>query len=94
MSGHRVLQLFVPADAEATIPAACRGTVLAGVVEETNMAAPASTLSRILIIVLLAVTAAGCELIGDIFQAGMWVGAIGIILVVVLVVFAVGKFRG
>lgn len=51
------------------------------------------TLLRILLIVLLAVSAAGCELVGGIFKAGVWVGAIGIVLLVVLVVVAVGKFR-
>ena len=50
-------------------------------------------LLRIMLIVLLAVSAAGCELVGGIFKAGVWVGAIGIILVVVLVVVVVGKFR-
>ena len=58
------------------------------------MVVPASNLTRILLIVLLAVSAAGCELIGGIFKAGIWVGAIGVILVVVLLVVAVGKFRG
>jgi len=57
------------------------------------MVAPASTLTRILFIVLLAVSAAGCELIGGIFKAGMWVGAIVVILIAVLLVVVVGKFR-
>jgi hypothetical protein len=64
------------------------------VVEERIMVVTASTLTRILLIVLLAVSAAGCELIGGIFKAGVWVGAIGIILIVVLVVVVVGKMRG
>jgi hypothetical protein len=49
---------------------------------------------RILLIVLLALSAAGCELIGGIFKAGVWVGAIGIILIVVVVVWGVAKIRG
>jgi hypothetical protein len=49
---------------------------------------------RILFIVLLAVSAAGCELIGGIFKAGVWVGAIGVVLVVVLLVVVVGKMKG
>jgi hypothetical protein len=57
------------------------------------MMVPASHVTRILLIVLLAVSAAGCELIGGIFKAGIWVGAIGVILIVVLLVMAVGKFR-
>lgn len=57
------------------------------------MAVAASTLTRIMFIVLLAVSTAGCELIGGIFKAGIWVGAIGVILIVVLLVVVVGKFR-
>ena len=57
------------------------------------MAVAASTLTRILFIVLLAVSTAGCELIGGIFKAGIWVGAIGVILIVVLLVVVVGKVR-
>jgi hypothetical protein len=58
------------------------------------MLVPASNLTRILFIVLLAVSAAGCELIGGIFKAGVWVGAIGVILVVVLLIFVVAKVKG
>ena len=57
------------------------------------MVVPASSLARILVIVLLAVSAAGCELVGGIFKAGGWVGAIGIILIAVLLFVVVGKFR-
>ena len=58
------------------------------------MAVPATSLMRIMIVVLLAVSAAGCELIGGIFKAGVWVGAIGVILVVVLIIWGVAKARG
>jgi hypothetical protein len=57
------------------------------------MVVPAGNVTRLLLIVLLAVSAAGCELIGGIFKAGIWVGAIGIILIVVLIVFIFGKMR-
>ena len=53
-----------------------------------------TTLIRIMLIVLAAMSAAGCELVGNIFQAGMWVGVIGVILVVVLIVAVVSKFKG
>lgn len=53
-----------------------------------------STLSRIALLVFLGVSAAGCELVGGIFKAGMWVGALGVLLVVVLLVVVVGKLRG
>lgn len=52
-----------------------------------------STLSRIALLVFLGVSAAGCELVGGIFKAGMWIGALGVILVVVLLVVVVGKFK-
>ena len=58
------------------------------------MVVAANNLTRILLIVLLAVSAAGCELIGGIFKAGVWVGAIGIILLVVVALFVVSKLRG
>jgi hypothetical protein len=57
------------------------------------MVVPAGNVTRLLLIVLLAVSAAGCELIGGIFKAGIWVGAIGIILIVFLVIFIIGKMR-
>ena len=54
----------------------------------------ATTLMRIMLIVLAAMSAAGCELVGGIFKAGVWVGAIGVILLVVLLVVGVAKLRG
>jgi hypothetical protein len=54
----------------------------------------ASVWSRIVALVLLGVPLAGCEVVGGIFKAGVWVGALAVIVVVVLLVFAVGKFRG
>lgn len=49
-------------------------------------------LVRLLLIVILAVSAAGCELIGDIFQAGMLVGVILVVLVVGIIVWIARKF--
>jgi hypothetical protein len=57
------------------------------------MAVPVNHVTRILLIVLLAVSAAGCELVGGIFKAGIWVGAIGIILIVVLIMVVAGKMK-
>ena len=54
----------------------------------------ATTLMRIMLIVLAAMSAAGCELIGGIFKAGIWIGAIGVILLVVLLVVGVAKLKG
>ncbi len=53
-----------------------------------------SSLTRIALLVFLGVSAAGCELVGGIFKAGIWIGAIGVILVVVLIVVGVSKMRG
>ena len=55
------------------------------------------SLVRVLMLVLLvvaSVSAAGCEAIGDIFQAGMWVGAIFIVLIIAIVGFIAAKIRG
>ncbi len=53
-----------------------------------------SSLTRIAALVFLALSTTGCELVGGIFKAGIWVGAIGVILVVVLIVVGVSKMRG
>jgi hypothetical protein len=52
-----------------------------------------SALTRIALLVFLGVSAAGCELVGGIFKAGIWVGALGVILIVVLLVVGVSKMR-
>ena len=41
----------------------------------------------------LALATAGCELAGDIFQAGMWVGVIMVVALVGVVLFAVAKLK-
>ena len=53
-----------------------------------------STLSRIALLVLLAVSVAGCEVVGGIFKAGMWLGALAVIVIVVLLFISVKKIRG
>jgi len=45
------------------------------------------------VMVVCATLLSGCELIGDIFQAGMWVGIIIILLIVAAVMFLFKKFR-
>ena len=42
---------------------------------------------------MLGVSTAGCEVIGGIFKAGLWVGALGVLAIVVLIVVIVGKMR-
>ena len=42
-----------------------------------------SYLARVLLVILLAVTVAGCSVVGGIFKAGFWVGIVLAVLVVV-----------
>lgn len=51
------------------------------------------SLSRFTLLLLSTVTLAGCEVIGDIFKAGVWTGVILVILVVGAIVWAVSKSR-
>ena len=37
---------------------------------------------------------AGCEVIGDIFKAGVWVGVLAVVAVIALIAFIASKFRG
>lgn len=46
---------------------------------------------RTAVLALLALPLAGCEVIGDIFQAGMWTGVIAVVVVVGLIVYAVTR---
>jgi hypothetical protein len=43
--------------------------------------------------ILVATGAAGCEVIGDIFKAGMWIGIIVVVLVVLVIAAIVRRFR-
>ena len=54
----------------------------------------AGMLSRIVALVLLGLPLAGCEVVGGIFKAGAWVGALAVIAVVVVVVLVASKIRG
>lgn len=51
-------------------------------------------LSQLLIFALLATTLTGCELVGDIFEAGIWVGVIVVVLVIVFIFWIIRKFIG
>jgi uncharacterized membrane protein YkvI len=54
-------------------------------------------LTRTLMLVLLVVasiSASGCEVIGDIFKAGVWVGALFIVVIIAIVGFIAAKIRG
>jgi hypothetical protein len=45
------------------------------------------------LVALLALPLAGCEAIGDIFQAGMAVGVLMIVIVIAIIGFLVAKIR-
>ena len=52
-----------------------------------------SAFSRLLLVFVAGITLAGCELVGDIFQAGMAVGVFLLVAVVAIVFFLVNKVR-
>jgi hypothetical protein len=56
-----------------------------------NSAAPFQ--ARVLLLVVVALASAGCELVGDIFQAGMTVGILAVVLVVALVFVVISRLR-
>ena len=43
---------------------------------------------------IAALLSSGCELVGDIFQAGVWVGVIMVAVVIGLILMLVTKIRG
>jgi hypothetical protein len=49
-----------------------------------NMIAP-------LPLLLSAVTLAGCQIVGDIFKAGVWVGVIGVVAVIAIVIWLISR---
>lgn len=49
-------------------------------------------LSQLFIFVLLATTLTGCELAGDIFEAGVWIGVIAVAVVIVVIFWLIRKF--
>ena len=48
---------------------------------------------HVVLLALLAVVSSGCQAIADIFQAGVWAGAILIVLVLAVVGFIAAKIR-
>lgn len=49
---------------------------------------------RLSLILLLAMSTAGCEIVGGIFKAGIWVGAIVVILIVAVIMWIISRARG
>jgi hypothetical protein len=50
-------------------------------------------LSLLTLLTILAVSSAGCEVVGGIFKAGMWVGVIIVALILVVLFWIMGKVR-
>ena len=49
---------------------------------------------HVLLLVLVALALPGCAVVGGIFKAGAWVGALAVILVIVIVGFLAVKIGG
>lgn len=54
----------------------------------------ASRLSLLFVLVMLASTLSGCQVAGDLLKGGIWIGAIGVFIVVALIFWLVGKMGG
>jgi uncharacterized membrane protein YkvI len=71
-------------------------------VRRLHHSSPGATIKRrnlmrflwLILLVLATIPLAGCELAGNIFQAGMWVGAIFIVLIIAVVGFIAAKISG
>ena len=46
------------------------------------------------VVVVSSLSLAACEAIGDIFKAGVWVGALFIVIIIAIVGFIAAKIRG
>ena len=49
---------------------------------------------QVLMLVLVSIALPGCEVIGGVFKAGAWVGALAVILIIAIVGFLAAKIRG
>jgi hypothetical protein len=49
--------------------------------------------NRMLVLFLILFTFTSCELIGDIFQAGMGVGIVLVIIVIAIIVYIISRFK-
>lgn len=47
---------------------------------------------QLYIFFFLLITMSGCEFIGAVFEAGVWVGVIIVVLVIVFIIWLIGKF--
>ena len=49
---------------------------------------------RLMLVVLVAISVAGCGVVEGIFKAGAWVGALAVVFVIGIVAFIAMKLRG
>ncbi len=49
--------------------------------------------TRLILASLVTLALAGCEVIGNIFEAGVWTGVIGIVVIIAIIVFFVSRTR-
>ncbi len=52
------------------------------------------SLQLLLLLILVSLSSAGCELAGGIFKVGAWMGAIAVILIIAIVSGIAAKIRG
>ena len=50
-------------------------------------------LFQLLLAIVATLTLTGCEVIGTIFEAGVWVGVIAVVLVLAIIGFIASRFR-
>lgn len=48
----------------------------------------------VLLFVLISISLSSCELVGDIFKAGVWVGVLVVVAVIGLIIFLISKVSG
>jgi hypothetical protein len=46
------------------------------------------------LLLLVMVSLSSCELIGDIFKAGVWVGVLIVVVILALIIFLISKLSG
>jgi len=45
------------------------------------------------LLLLISTTFTSCEVIGDIFEAGVWVGIVIVVIVIAIIVWLINRFR-
>jgi hypothetical protein len=53
-----------------------------------------SRFSLFMVLAALATTLTGCQIAGDLFKGGIWVGVIGVFVVVAIIFWLVSKMGG